>query len=181
MILTFDDGYESTYINAIPRLARFQFRAVFYAMGNSHLRNNEWDMQAGEPAAPLMDFSNLAELHRAGHEVGVHTMSHPRLTEITDEEVVREVKESKDSIARALGATPVSFAYPYGNLNENVKHLVRKEGFHYAVATDSGGLHMADDPMQVFRVSIFPEDSTLQLWKKTSSWYRSYYQWKRGR
>lgn len=59
--------------------------------------------------------------------------------------------------------------------------MIADTGYRFGISTDSGGLHLADDPMQVFRVSIFPEDEGFQFWKKTHPWYRRYYQVKRGK
>jgi hypothetical protein len=75
----------------------------------------------------------------------------------------------------------VSFAYPYGDCNEPVKTAVRAAGFALGVATDTGGMHLEDDRMQVFRINMFPHETTGSLFKKTSPWYRKYYRWKRGK
>ena len=62
-----------------------------------------------------------------------------------------------------------------------MKNAVREAGFALGVATDTGGLTIEDDRMQVFRVNMFPNESTSSLFKKTSPWYRKYYRWKRGK
>ena len=61
------------------------------------------------------------------------------------------------------------------------KHLAQQAGFTYAVATDTGGLHLEDDRMQIFRINMFPHETPNSLFKKTASWYRNYYRWKRGK
>lgn len=181
VIITFDDGYESTYFNAVPRLSKFSFRAVFFVMGNVLLQNNSWDMQMGEPEARLMDSSLISKLMDNGHEIGAHTLTHPRLTELSEEQMDLEVAGSRKAIESFTGKAPKSFAYPYGNLDGRVKGAVQEAGFTFGIATDTGGLRVSEDPHQIFRVSMFPEDGPMQLWKKTSSWYRGYYRWKRGK
>ena len=54
-------------------------------------------------------------------------------------------------------------------------------GFAFGVATDTGGLHLEDDRLQVFRINVFPHETTASLFKKTASWYRKYYRRKRGK
>jgi hypothetical protein len=82
-------------------------------------------------------------------------------------------------LEHALGTEIISFAYPYGSLTEQTKAQVQQAGFTYAVATDTGGLYLEDDRMQIFRVNMFPHETTSSLFKKTATWYRRYYRWKR--
>ena len=86
---------------------------------------------------------------------------------------------SKAELERRLGISVLSFAYPYGDLSAETKRLAQQAGFTYAVATDSGGMHLEDDRLQIFRINMFPHESAGSLFKKTSPWYRRYYRWKR--
>jgi peptidoglycan/xylan/chitin deacetylase (PgdA/CDA1 family) len=106
-------------------------------------------------------------------------MHHARLPELPAAEAAAEIQQSKTALEQALGTEIISFAYPYGALNAGIKSLVRQAGFTYAVATDTGGLHLEDDRMQVFRINMFPHETTSSLFKKTAAWYRRYYRWKR--
>jgi peptidoglycan/xylan/chitin deacetylase (PgdA/CDA1 family) len=115
----------------------------------------------------------------AGWEIGAHTLTHPRLASLPAAAVAHELAASKAELERRLGAEVISFAYPYGDLNAETKRLAAEAGFTYAVATDSGGMHLEDDRMQIFRINMFPHESASSLFKKTSSWYRRYYRWKR--
>lgn len=64
----------------------------------------------------VMDWDEIA-VHAAHPLVGIggHTMSHPRLTGLSDEDVVREIDGGLDAIAAKLGTRPRHFAYPYGS------------------------------------------------------------------
>jgi peptidoglycan/xylan/chitin deacetylase (PgdA/CDA1 family) len=63
----------------------------------------------------LLDFDELKQLAAAGMTIGGHTHTHPILSLCSDEEVRREIRESKYHIERALGRKVWAFAYPYGN------------------------------------------------------------------
>ena len=128
-----------------------------------------------------MDLAQKRAFVAAGWEIGAHTMSHPRLTTLPLPEAAAEIQRSKAELETALQTELVSFAYPYGDLNNTVKTAVRNAGFTFGVATDSGGMHLEDDRMQVFRVNMFPNESASSLFKKTSTWDRKYYRWKRGK
>ena len=181
IILTFDDGYLDNYTNLLPLMQRYGYRGVLYLLGDFDVRHNQWDLAADptEPRADIMDFAQKRAFVAAGWEIGAHTQSHPRLSTLLLPEAVAEIGQSKAALEAALQTNIVSFAYPYGDLNEALKSAVRAAGFALGVATDTGGLTIEADRMQVFRVNMFPNESAGSLFKKTSPWYRRYYRWKR--
>jgi peptidoglycan/xylan/chitin deacetylase (PgdA/CDA1 family)/glycosyltransferase involved in cell wall biosynthesis len=183
IILTFDDGYVDNYTNLLPLMQQYGYRGVMYLLGDFDVRHNQWDLAVDptEPRSDIMDQAQKQAFVAAGWEIGAHTMSHPRLTTLPPVEVAAEMQRSKTALETALQTEIVSFAYPYGDYNEDVKSAAREAGFALGVATDTGGLHLEDDRMQVFRINMFPNETPGSLFKKTSSWYRKYYRWKRGK
>ena len=55
----------------------------------------------------------------AGHEAAVHTLTHPNLTQQTDEEVLRQVDEDRKNLERIFGYPVVGMAYPCGGVNND--------------------------------------------------------------
>ena len=183
LILTFDDGYLDNYTNLLPLMQQYGYRGVLYLLGDFDLRHNAWDLAADptEPCAELLSEAQKQAFADAGWEIGAHTLTHPHLTQLPPATVAHELCASKATLEQRLGVGVQSFAYPYGDLSPEVKRLAAEAGFTYAVATDTGGLHLEDDRLQIFRVNIFPHETTASLRKKTATWYRRYYRWKRGR
>ena len=183
IILTFDDGYLDNYTNLLPLMQQYGYRGVMYLLGDSDVRYNRWDVEAdpAEPRAEIMDLAQKRAFVAAGWEIGAHTMSHPRLSTLPLPAAAAEIAQSKAALETTLHTTIVSFAYPFGDLSDAVKKAVRAAGFALGVATDTGGLTIETDRMQVFRVNMFPHESASSLLKKTSPWYRKYYRWKRGK
>jgi len=181
IVLTFDDGYTDNYTNLLPLMQQYGYRGVLYLLGDFEVRHNQWDLAANptEPRAEIMSEAQKRAFVAAGWEIGAHTQTHPRLATLPPAEAATEIASSKAELERRLGIEVLSFAYPYGNLSPETKRLVQQAGFTYAVATDSGGLHLEDDRMQIFRINMFPHETGGSLFKKTSSWYRRYYRWKR--
>jgi peptidoglycan/xylan/chitin deacetylase (PgdA/CDA1 family)/glycosyltransferase involved in cell wall biosynthesis len=181
IILTFDDGYTDNYTNLLPLMQQYGYRGVLYLLGDFDVRYNKWDadFDPTEPRADIMDRAQKQAFVAAGWEIGAHTMSHSKLPELSAAEALVEMQHSKAALETVLDTEIISFAYPYGALNEDVKAQAQKAGFTYAVATDTGGLHLEDDRMQIFRVNIFPHETSSSLFKKTATWYRKYYRWKR--
>ena len=64
----------------------------------------------------------------AGHEVAVHTLNHPNLTQLSDAEVLRQVVEDQRNLEALVGYPVVGMAYPCGGKNhdERVANLIRE-------------------------------------------------------
>jgi len=179
IILTFDDGYRSTLKNAIPILKSYDFKGIFYVLGNPKISLNTWDPVDEESG--LANTDEILGLVQEGMEIGAHTATHPHLNLLSDDEVYREVHGSKAFLEVLCGMPLISFAYPFGSISASAKNVVRDVGFHFAVATDSGTHRLGDDRYQVFRAAIFPQDGPLQVLKKALPFYRDYYRIKRRR
>ena len=179
LILTFDDGYETAVSNALPLMNAYGFHGVVFLLGDAQKSHNFWDSNRKELHNALAGLQQRQLFRKAGWEIGAHSMTHRDLTKLDDTQAGAEIGQSKKSLEDEFGATVDSFAYPFGFCDERIKKLVSKAGFSFGVATDTGGMRIEDDRFQVFRISIFPQDSFFQLWKKTSPWYRRYYKWKR--
>lgn len=69
-----------------------------------------------------------------GHEVAVHTLTHPHLENIeSDEDVIREIEEDRLRLSELCGYEVVGMAYPFGTYDERVVRLMREHtGVRYA-------------------------------------------------
>lgn len=70
--------------------------------------------------------NEVRELYK-NHEVAVHTLTHPRLTELFDPEVIRQVEQDRLNLSELVGYEVLGMAYPCGgeNFDERVKELVK--------------------------------------------------------
>jgi peptidoglycan/xylan/chitin deacetylase (PgdA/CDA1 family) len=157
---TLDDGRANQAVGR-ELLARYGMRGTFYV-------NSGRIGQAGR-----LTLAQLQELQAEGHEIGGHTVSHPRLTTLPPDEQARQICDERVALSRAgLGVT--SFAYPYGALDATTRRLVMDCG--YNSGRDSAGLRGADsctscpvaerlppaDPYVVRTVSSVETTTTLQ-------------------
>lgn len=179
-ILTFDDGYEDNYRNMLPLVKKFGFKGVLFLLGDFSVLSNYWDIEDDPDVNRLMTIEQKKEFVSLGWEIGAHTISHCNLTLLSGNSALKEIEMSKSCLEEKLQTNVISFAYPFGASNEEVKGLVEKSGFEFGILTDNGGIYIEDDRYAVFRVSMFPEENLFQLFKKTSSWYRTYYRRRRG-
>ena len=70
-----------------------------------------------------------------GHEIAVHTLTHPNLTQLGDEEVIRQVETDRLNLSALAGYEVVGMAYPCGGVNndDRVAGLIKDcTGVQYA-------------------------------------------------
>ncbi len=176
-MITADDGYRDNLTRMLPLLEKYDMKAVIFIVSNE--THNRWDTEStSDPdvRADLLSTKEIKTLVASGRvEIGGHTLSHPRLDELSPEAQRREIRENKAQLENTTGQPIISFAYPYGNINEDAKSEVISAGYRFAVATDSGPRQMHADPFQIRRIAIFPRTSAFGLWRKI----RGNYVWRR--
>jgi peptidoglycan/xylan/chitin deacetylase (PgdA/CDA1 family) len=78
------------------------------------------------PEAPDLLRQTLAD----GHELGNHSNTHPYFTELTDEEIARELAAVEEMVVEMTGATTKPyFRPPFGNRDARVWRLVEENGY----------------------------------------------------
>lgn len=122
--LTFDDALASQRV-AVDLLDARGLRATFYVPSGSIGRKDH------------LDWDDIARFAEHGHEIGGHTTNHVHLPDLALEQARREIAEDRSALI-AHGLDPVSFAYPFGESNNEVEALVREAG--YQAARGIGGV-----------------------------------------
>jgi peptidoglycan/xylan/chitin deacetylase (PgdA/CDA1 family) len=54
-----------------------------------------------------------------GHEIAVHTLTHPNLTQLDEAEVIRQVEEDRKALSSLCGYEVIGMAYPCGGVNND--------------------------------------------------------------
>ena len=137
VMITFDDATAGQWDAAAALDARGMKGTFFVITGNSALSPDQ-----------------LRSLDARGHEIDSHTVSHPFLTQISDNDLTYQLGQSKTSLQAILGK-PVRFvAYPYGDFNLRVENATAAAGYSGGIAAWGGKDWTPDKRWQEPRVEV---------------------------
>lgn len=180
LILTFDDGYADNLENAAPLLLQYNMKANIFLLADTSIKKNTWDLGDDEPEASLLSPQQRQDIAAQGcFEIGSHGYQHLDLTSQELGIVRHQLVESKTLLEKEFGKNILALVYPFGKTNQNLSQLAENCGYFFAFNTDSGGRHWLSDRHSIFRANVFPNENRFGLWKKTRSWYRQYFFFKR--
>ena len=165
-LITLDDGFEDNYSNAFPIFQRYNIPAMIYLATGLVGKTNQWMSVPTFSERKMLSWQQIKEMASQDIDFGSHTVSHPRLTELDDDCVGKELSESKQIIEQQLGQECKHFAYPYGLLTEKTRKLVAQAGFKTACSTRSGFNNTERDPLILHRIEVFGDDSAWRLKQK---------------
>ncbi|NER82282.1 MAG: polysaccharide deacetylase family protein, partial [Leptolyngbya sp. SIO1D8] len=149
VLLTFDDGYEGHYTHVYPLLKEYQYPAVFSLFsgkmdGEIAGRSTVTWEQAQEMAAdPLITIAS-------------HSVTHPPdLRELEDEDLRREVVDSKARLEEKLGIPIRYFTYPAGYYDERVAEAVEAAGYEAALTMSNNDEWFAGESESLLELGRF--------------------------
>lgn len=170
--LTFDDAIASVFTAAFPIIEAAGFVATVFAVTGYLGRRSDWNGRQVDKL-PIMSGEELRALHDAGWEVGSHTDTHPRLTELESSSIRNEMRRSSDVLSEFLGVSPRSFAYPFGLFNASVR-AVAGELFDSCVAIGARRAALTSSPDLIDRIDAWYVPKARQVARLRGSWMTAY-------
>jgi len=112
--ITFDDGPNPIYTPQVLEIfANVEGKATFFMIGEQMEKNPEV----------------VKEVAEQGHEIGNHTFSHPKLSELTPADCLAEMERNEQIIRELTGQSPVVFRPPYLDYNHDTISIVESKGY----------------------------------------------------
>lgn len=146
-----------TAINAL--LGQLEYRPI--AERTSLVEQLADALRSSLPDNLMMRPAQIKRLHDEGMEIGGHTVNHPILMTLQDEEARAEIVGGKRRLEEITGAPVTLFAYPNGKLGRDYgpQHvqLVKEAGFAAAVSTTPGVANRSSDLFQLPRFTVGTE------------------------
>ena len=151
--LTFDDGYQDNYDIAYTILKRYEVPfAIYVTTGFIDNRLPMW-WYPNEQLGISTDFLKVLDADSLC-TIGAHTVSHPRLDTLSNEEQRKEILESKNILESILGHSVNHFSYPHGAYNDETQSIVRDYGFHTALMAWGGSIRRGANPLLLPRIEL---------------------------
>ncbi|MBE5817247.1 MAG: polysaccharide deacetylase [Clostridiales bacterium] len=94
-----------------------------------------------------------------GHEIAVHTLTHPDLTSLGDEEIICQVEEDRVALSDIAGYNVVGMAYPCGTCNRRVADIIKDNtGVKYARTISCTKSFDVQEDIMLFNPTLFHLD-----------------------
>jgi peptidoglycan/xylan/chitin deacetylase (PgdA/CDA1 family) len=146
--LSFDDGHASWRDVVVPILLEMQVPATFFVTTSL----------IGQPGN--LGWGDVSDIAAAGFAIGSHTVTHPRLADVSDSDATHQIRDSKKIIEDRVGREVRDFASPYGqpgvDFSDRDVRLVREAGYRSFATTARAPMHRGHDPMYMQRQGLHP-------------------------
>jgi peptidoglycan/xylan/chitin deacetylase (PgdA/CDA1 family) len=155
IIITFDDGYDDVFANAVPILKQHNMTGTFAIIT---------DFLGGPGYA---DISTLATAYQQGMELVCHSRHHidfkdPKYSYQTKFD---EIAGCKQDLKDNFGIETSTFIYPYGHFNAEVVKILKAAGFKMAFTTAFGSVNKGQDLLLLPRVRVHGSEQ-MQTYQK---------------
>ncbi len=127
---SFDDAVRGAYNYGLPLMKKFGIKGCINPIIGPIENNEDW----------VVNWDELKEFQQAGWEVGSHTMTHPYLTSLSDEQINYELGESK-RLLEEHGFNPQTLVFPYGDQDYRVYDYVTRYYQNARLAWGNGGFN----------------------------------------
>jgi peptidoglycan/xylan/chitin deacetylase (PgdA/CDA1 family) len=169
LVVSFDDAHRSVLTHAAPVMARLGIPGTVYVPtdypgADRPMAWGGYDVWLGtehELELRCMDWDELRGLAAQGWEVGSHTRSHPRLSQLGDAEIAAELAGSRRECEERMGEPCRSIAYPYSDYDGRVVRAAAEAGYRFAATVPRGPRPPL--PLEWPRVGVYHGESARRL------------------
>ena len=143
VMLTFDDGYSDNYTELFPILQKYNAKATIFLIYN---KLDELPYYLTREQVKEMNASGLVSFQS-------HTMSHPNLDTLNEEQLQYELGQSKLELTRLLGKEVFAVAYPSGKWSEQSLQVTQAH-YQFGRLSRGGTYESGDHPAKVSRYYV---------------------------
>ena len=127
---SYDDGVTQD-IRLIELFEKYNLRATFNINSGLAGRNGTLIRKGKQIEHSRIEKNAIKKIYK-NHEIAVHTLTHPNLTKLKDDEIVRQVEQDRKNLERLSGRNICGMAYPGGGINWN-RHVAQVIKAHTSI------------------------------------------------
>ncbi len=167
VVITLDDGYRDNYLYAFPVLRKYNLPATIFVIIN----------EVARPEHDRLSWEEIKEMQDSGIiYFGSHTLGAEPLVNLqSEQEVKRQIFESKKILEEKLGRRVLVFSYPEGLFNAKIRQMVIGAGYTGAVATNPGRNSSDRDNFALKRLRISRNAANLFVFAVETSGYYTFF------
>lgn len=165
LTFSYDDGITQDR-RFVEMLNRYHLKGTFN-LNPGLMGNKDWLSQPGiEVSHYKMDKCEIAELYK-GHEIAVHTMTHPDLPRVPEGMIAYEIAACRRELEEIAKKPVTGMAYPFGTYNDKVKNAAKVCGITYSRTTKQHfSFHLPEDFLEWHPTIHHTENTLYSLWEK---------------
>ena len=152
VLLTFDDMYESIYVNAYPILKKYGFNAVGFLVSGWVLDDNiEYSPKYSSCISneQMQEMNDVFEYANHTDKIHVRDVNGPATLVLDEEAFIADIERCE----RATTTKKV-FAYPFGIYNSHTVEMLKNANFELAFTTDMGYNTDKTNPLKLRRNAV---------------------------
>ncbi len=153
---SFDDGVTQD-IRLIEILNKYGLKCTFNLNSGFLGLDGTLDRNGRTVRHDKISADRIKDVYK-GHEVAVHTCTHPNLTELEKSEIISQVENDRTRLSEICGYEVVSMAYPCGGVNndDRVAEIIRKNtGVRFARGLESTYKFDLQDNLLRFKPTVY--------------------------
>ncbi len=145
---SFDDGNLEDK-RLIELFNKYGVKGTFNLNSGSLCTSHAWsyELDGRKYTVHHLSAENIDKIYK-GHEVACHTLQHPDLTNLTEEQVRNQICLDRRYLELLFGYHIDGFAYPFGTYNDTCIKVLKEAGFLYGrTVADTFGFDMPEEPL----------------------------------
>jgi peptidoglycan/xylan/chitin deacetylase (PgdA/CDA1 family) len=171
--ITFDDAFENVLTNAVPELVQRKIpAAIFVTTEVLGKFAGWWPNAAPERREIIAVETQLSQFPTDLINLGSHTLTHPRLTLVSETEAKREIFESRQKLEELLGCKIATFSFPFGAHNDELVGWCREAGYERVFTSVPTGAFKHPGEFVTGRIKAEPTDWPIEIYLKLLGCYR---------
>jgi peptidoglycan/xylan/chitin deacetylase (PgdA/CDA1 family) len=143
IVLTFDNGYASQYLNAMPVLKRLGW------VGDENIQ-----LSGLPPSQGGLTDAQIRGMLAAGWELDTQGISHADLIALDASQLHYQVATARQLLQKRYGVPVNWFCYPSGHYNSTVIAAVKAAGFVGSTTVIPGWANSSEDPYRLPRLRV---------------------------
>ena len=152
IVLSFDNGYQSQYTQALPALRRLGWVGV-----------ENIQLSGLPPSQGGLGPEEIRGLLTAGWELDTQGMSHASLISLNAEQLHYQIVDARQILQRRYHIPVNWFCYPSGLYNATVVATVKAAGYTGSTTVVPGWAHPSEDPYRLHRLRVLGGTTGQQL------------------